>query len=92
VDIAGTQGQPVVAAADGKVVYAGSGLRGYGNLVIIQHNSSFLSAYGHNQRLLVNENAHNNGYKDGAHTRRGFAYHGNHPAVPGVAVPWRGYP
>ncbi|MGN6837820.1 peptidoglycan DD-metalloendopeptidase family protein, partial [Neisseria sp. P0022.S010] len=56
VDIAGTQGQPVVAAADGKVVYAGSGLRGYGNLVIIQHNSSFLSAYGHNQRLLVNEN------------------------------------
>ena len=45
----------VVAAADGKVVYAGSGLRGYGNLVIIQHNSSYLSAYGHNQRLLVNE-------------------------------------
>ena len=56
VDIGGTAGQPVVAAADGKVVYAGSGLRGYGNLVIIQHNSSFLSAYGHNQRLLVNEN------------------------------------
>ena len=55
VDIGGNAGQPVVAAADGKVVYAGSGLRGYGNLVIIQHNSSFLSAYGHNQRLLVNE-------------------------------------
>ncbi|WP_107813052.1 peptidoglycan DD-metalloendopeptidase family protein [Neisseria sicca] len=55
VDIGGTAGQPVVAAADGKVVYAGSGLRGYGNLVIIQHNSSYLSAYGHNQRLLVNE-------------------------------------
>lgn len=55
VDIAGTPGQPVVAAADGKVVYAGSGLRGYGNLVIIQHNSTFLSAYGHNQSLLVNE-------------------------------------
>lgn len=55
VDIAGTAGQAVVAAADGKVVYAGSGLRGYGNLVIIQHNSSYLSAYGHNQRLLVNE-------------------------------------
>ena len=54
-DIGGNTGQPVVAAADGKVVYAGSGLRGYGNLVIIQHNSSFLSAYGHNQRLLVNE-------------------------------------
>lgn len=55
VDITGTAGQPVVAAADGKVVYAGSGLRGYGNLVIIQHNSTFLSAYGHNQSLLVNE-------------------------------------
>ncbi|STZ75801.1 peptidoglycan DD-metalloendopeptidase family protein [Bergeriella denitrificans] len=55
VDIAGTAGQPVVAAADGKVVYAGSGLRGYGNLIIIQHNSTFLSAYGHNQSLLVNE-------------------------------------
>ncbi|WP_373740237.1 peptidoglycan DD-metalloendopeptidase family protein [Neisseria sp.] len=55
VDIAGTAGQPVVAAADGKVVYAGSGLRGYGNLIIIQHNQTFLSAYGHNQSLLVNE-------------------------------------
>lgn len=55
VDIAGTAGQPVVAAADGKVVYSGSGLRGYGNLVIIQHNSTFLSAYGNNQSLLVNE-------------------------------------
>ncbi|WP_127239049.1 peptidoglycan DD-metalloendopeptidase family protein [Neisseria meningitidis] len=55
VDIAGNAGQPVLAAADGKVVYAGSGLRGYGNLVIIQHNSSFLTAYGHNQKLLVGE-------------------------------------
>lgn len=55
VDIAGNLGQPVVAAADGKVVYAGSGLRGYGNLVIIQHSPTFLSAYGHNQSLLVNE-------------------------------------
>lgn len=55
VDIAGNSGQPVVAAADGKVVYAGSGLRGYGNLVIIQHSPTFLSAYGHNQSLLVNE-------------------------------------
>ena len=55
VDIAGNPGQPVVAAADGKVVYAGSGLRGYGNLVIIQHSPTFLSAYGHNQNLLVNE-------------------------------------
>lgn len=55
VDIAGNPEQPVVAAADGKVVYAGSGLRGYGNLVIIQHSPTFLSAYGHNQSLLVNE-------------------------------------
>lgn len=55
VDIAGTAGQTVVAAADGKVVYAGSGLRGYGNLVIVQHNSTYLTAYGHNQSLLVKE-------------------------------------
>lgn len=55
VDIAGTSGQAVVAAADGKVVYAGSGLRGYGNLVIVQHNPTFLTAYGHNESLLVSE-------------------------------------
>ncbi len=55
VNIAGTAGQPVVAAADGKVVYAGAGLRGYGNLVIVQHNSTFLTAYGHNQSLSVSE-------------------------------------
>jgi lipoprotein NlpD len=55
VDIAGTAGQAVVSAADGKVVYAGSGLRGYGNLVIVQHNQTFLTAYGHNQSLLVKE-------------------------------------
>ena len=55
VDIAGTAGQAVVSAADGKVVYSGSGLRGYGNLVIVQHNPTFLTAYGHNQALLVKE-------------------------------------
>ena len=55
VDISGTAGQAVVSAADGKVVYAGSGLRGYGNLVIVQHNATFLTAYGHNQALLVKE-------------------------------------
>ncbi|MBF0803257.1 MULTISPECIES: peptidoglycan DD-metalloendopeptidase family protein [unclassified Neisseria] len=55
VDIAGQAGQAVVSAADGKVVYAGSGLRGYGNLVIVQHNPTFLTAYGHNQNLLVKE-------------------------------------
>ncbi|MDO5640299.1 MAG: peptidoglycan DD-metalloendopeptidase family protein [Neisseria sp.] len=55
VEIVGTPGQAVVSAADGKVVYAGSGLRGYGNLVIVQHNSTFLTAYGNNQSLLVKE-------------------------------------
>ena len=53
--IAGKAGDPVVAAGDGRVVYAGSGLRGYGNLVIIKHNSTYLTAYAHNQTLLVKE-------------------------------------
>jgi lipoprotein NlpD len=51
----GKAGDPVLAAADGRVVYAGSGLRGYGNLVIIKHNASYLTAYAHNQTLLVKE-------------------------------------
>ena len=51
----GRAGDPVVAAADGRVVYAGSGLRGYGNLVIIKHNATYLTAYAHNQTLLVKE-------------------------------------
>jgi len=55
VDVTGKAGDPVLAAADGKVVYAGAGLRGYGNLVIIKHNNTFLSAYAHNQALLVRE-------------------------------------
>lgn len=55
VDIAGKAGDPVLAAADGKVVYSGSGLRGYGQLVIIKHNATFLSAYAHNQKILVKE-------------------------------------
>jgi len=54
-DIAGAAGEPVLAAADGKVVYAGSGLRGYGNLVILKHNGTYLTAYAHNQALLVKE-------------------------------------
>ena len=54
-DIGGKAGDPVNAAADGRVVYAGSALRGYGNLVIIKHNGTFLSAYAHNQKLLVKE-------------------------------------
>ncbi len=45
----------MLAAADGRVVYAGSGLRGYGNLVIIKHNDTYLSAYAHNQTLLVKD-------------------------------------
>jgi lipoprotein NlpD len=52
---AGKAGDPVLAAADGKVIYAGSGLRGYGNFVIVQHNGNYLSVYAHNQALLVKE-------------------------------------
>jgi lipoprotein NlpD len=55
VDIAGRKGAPVVAAAAGRVVYAGAGLRGYGKLVIIKHNNTWLSAYAHNDNLLVKE-------------------------------------
>ncbi len=55
VDIAGQIGDPVLAAADGRVVYAGAGLRGYGNLVILKHNNTYLTAYAHNQSLLVKE-------------------------------------
>ena len=53
VDIAGTVGDPVVAAASGKVVYAGNGVRGLGNLVILDHGSGFITAYAHNERLMV---------------------------------------
>ena len=55
IDIAGKVGQPVVAAGSGKVMYAGSGIRGYGNLVIVKHNNSLLSAYAHNRTILVKE-------------------------------------
>jgi lipoprotein NlpD len=54
-DIGGKLGDPVLASADGRVVYAGAGLRGYGNLIILKHNNTFLSAYAHNQTLLVKE-------------------------------------
>ena len=54
-DFAGKAGDPVIAAGEGKVVYAGSGLRGYGELVIIKHNATFLSAYAHNRKILVKE-------------------------------------
>jgi len=54
-DIGGVAGTPILAAADGKVVYAGSGLRGYGNLIIVKHSATYLTAYAHNQTLLVKE-------------------------------------
>ncbi len=55
VSILGKAGDPVVAAADGRVIYAGSGMRAYGNLLILKHNNSYLTAYAHNQTLLVKE-------------------------------------
>ena len=54
-DFAGKAGDPVLAAGDGKVVYAGSGLRGFGELVIVKHNATYLSAYAHNRKILVKE-------------------------------------
>lgn len=53
IEIAGKPGDPVRAAADGKVMYAGTGLNGYGSLIIVQHNKDFLTAYSHNRKLLV---------------------------------------
>lgn len=55
IDIAGNDGDPVNAAADGEVVYVGSALRGYGNLVIVKHNEEFISAYAHNRQLMVKQ-------------------------------------
>ncbi len=57
IDIYGTEGQSIVAINDGKVVYSGNGLKGYGNLIIIKHNDSYLSAYAHNKVNLVKEGA-----------------------------------
>lgn len=56
IEILGTKGQPVFAAAAGRVVYSGNGLRGYGNLVIVKHNETFFSAYAHTQGVVVKEN------------------------------------
>jgi lipoprotein NlpD len=55
IDIAGKKGESVIATAAGRVVYAGSGILGYGNLLIVKHSEQYLSAYGHNSRLLVKE-------------------------------------
>jgi len=55
IDIAGNEGEPVVAAADGDVVYVGNALRGYGNLVIVKHSDEFISAYAHNRTILVKQ-------------------------------------
>lgn len=57
VNFSGHKGDPIFAAANGKVIYSGNGLRGYGNLLIIRHNDIFLSAYAHNDQLLVKEGA-----------------------------------
>jgi lipoprotein NlpD len=56
IDIVGNYNTPVFAAAKGKIVYAGSGIRGYGNLLIIKHNAVYLTAYAYNSRLLVKQN------------------------------------
>jgi lipoprotein NlpD len=55
VKIAGRSGQPILAAEAGRIVYSGSGLIGYGQLIIIKHNKNYLSAYGHNRKILVKE-------------------------------------
>jgi murein DD-endopeptidase MepM/ murein hydrolase activator NlpD len=55
INIAGQAGEPIYAAAAGKVVYSGNGLRGYGNLIILKHNNLYLSAYAHNSNVLVKE-------------------------------------
>jgi lipoprotein NlpD len=55
IDIAGKEGDPVMAAADGQVVYIGSGLRGYGNLVIVKHDDDYVTAYAHNRQILVKQ-------------------------------------
>ena len=55
VDISGTKGTAILASSAGKVVYSGAGLRGYGRLVIIKHNATWLSAYAHNEKILVAE-------------------------------------
>jgi lipoprotein NlpD len=57
IEILGTRGEPIKAASSGTVVYSGSGLRGYGQLIIVKHDEQFLSAYAHNDRLLVAEGA-----------------------------------
>ena len=57
IDISGKRGDAIYAVAAGRVVYAGTGIVGYGELLIVKHNDVYLSAYGHNQRLLVSEGA-----------------------------------
>ena len=61
IKIAGKRGELIKAAANGRVVYAGSGLRGYGNLIIIKHTDDYLSAYAHTDKILVKEKQQVNG-------------------------------
>ena len=56
IDIVGRKGQPVNAAAAGRVVYRGNGLRGYGNLIIVKHNETYFSAYAHTENVVIKEN------------------------------------
>ncbi len=74
IDISAAPGTPVVAAAPGTVVYAGNGLRGYGNLLILKHNGEYLTAYAHNRALLVKEgesvNARRENRRNGRHGHR----------------------
>ncbi len=73
IDIAGTEGEPVLATADSDVGYVGNALRGYGNLVIVKHNEEFISAYAHNRVVLV---------KQGETVKRGQKIAGSAAATP----------
>ncbi len=77
-DIGGKAGDPVLAAADGRVVYAGAGLRGYGNLIILKHNNTYLTAYAHNQTCWSRKTrtcAAARNRRNGQHRRRPVKLH-----------------
>lgn len=97
IDIAGRRGDPVLASANGKVVYSGDGLISYGNLVIIKHNKTYLSAYAYNQKLLVHEGENvkagqkiaTMGNKDKGSARLHFEIRKNgKPVDPLKYIPW----
>jgi len=97
IDIAGNTGDAIVAAADGQVVYSGNGLISYGNLVIIKHNKTYLSAYAYNRKLLVKEGdvvkagqqVAEMGHKDKQSPRLHFEIRKNgKPVDPSKYLPW----